>query len=327
MASLSLNACRSAGFGCDRLAAVAVAICALVSTFNVAWSGTAEQTDVGAGAKSIDQRATPRPKFLVPASGPCPEMRDGFAMFVPDGVRREVRLFMSEKAAILHGPLIFAWHSTGGGATSALSLLSGDVVEQIMAQGGIVAAPTSGYSGAMRPWDNIANGPKDTDKDQRLMDEVVACALAKPGIDVRRIHSIGWSAGGLKTAQVSLRRSGYIASVVVYSGGLTEAGLPPDQDPTNRFSALVFYGGESDVSPVDGIVYERASRTYIDVLAADGRSAFLCNHDDGHRVPDAARSSAWQFLRDHPFGTYPSPYASQLPTGFVSYCKQGAHPK
>src|SRR6185295_6270720 len=134
-------------------------------------------------------------------------------------------------------------------------------IEEIKAQGGIIAAPSTVDSSATRPWDHTALGPSG-DNDQRLMDEVVACATEQVGIDLRRIHAIGMSAGGLKTAQVSLRRSGYIASVVVYSGGLLPSENPPDQSPDNAFAAMILYGGATDISPVDATPYTAASTKY-----------------------------------------------------------------
>jgi dienelactone hydrolase len=267
---------------------------------------------------------TPNPKYLVPATGPCPALRDGFVVFAPDGVKREVRVFMSEKALKLHGPLVFSWHATGEGASNAIGLLGNDVIEEIKSQGGTVVAPLTGYGRERRPWDNIPSGPTDTDGDQRLMDEVVACAIAEAAIDVRRIHSVGWSAGGFKTAQVSLRRSGYIASVVIYSGGLTGASMPPDQDPENRFAAMVLFGGSGDISAVDGIAFAEATQTYVELLASKGRDALVCDHGAGHAAPPAFQRIAWQFLQDHPFGTTPSPYVARLPSSIGSICSMHA---
>ena len=262
----------------------------------------------------------PDARFLVGATGPCPEFREGYVMFNPDGKSRRVLLYMSEAARTLDGPLIFSWHSTLPTPEDATVWLGQSVINEIKAQGGIVAAPTTGTPLATRPWDNTPMGAQNTDGDQRLMDEVVACAIKQVGIDVRRIHATGMSAGGLKTAQVSLRRSGYLASVVVYSGGLTNADMPPDQDPSNAFAAMILYGGVTDISPVDGIDYTTASRAYRDLLQAHGRFAFLCNHGGGHSVPTDSQASAWRFLQDHPFGSVPSPYAKQLPNGFLRYC-------
>jgi poly(3-hydroxybutyrate) depolymerase len=274
---------------------------------------------IDAGSPVTMSAPSPNPKFLVPASGPCPEFHDGYVMFAPDGVQRRVLLYATGKTG-LHGPLLFSWHSTLPNPEDAVTWIGQSVIDEIKAQGGIVAAPTTGYPNETRPWDNTPQGAQNTDGDQRLMDEIVACAISKVGIDVRRIHATGMSAGGLKTAQVSLRRSGYVASVVVYSGGLTKGNNPPDQDPANPVAAMILYGGASDISPVDGIVYTDASHNYRNIMAAKGGFAFLCNHGGGHSVPRDSQASAWKFLQDHPFGTKPSPYAMTLPQGFLRYC-------
>jgi predicted esterase len=274
----------------------------------------------GAGGASAAGATTPDAKYLVKATGPCPEFKNGDVMFSPDGVSRKVLLYIGDQAKTLDGPLVFSWHSTIPDPSQANVWLGDSVIADIKAKGGLVAAPYTGYPGQTRPWDNVPGGAQNTDGDQRLMDEVVACAIEKVGIDVRHIHAIGMSAGGLKTAQVSLRRSGYLASVVVYSGGLVQADNPPDQDPHNLFAAMIFYGGATDISPVDGIPYTDASRRYLDLLVSHGRFAFLCNHGGGHNVPQDSQASAWRFMQDHPFGTSPSPYAMGLPAGFPRYC-------
>jgi predicted esterase len=263
--------------------------------------------------------AMPDPQYLVPATGPCPEFANGYATFHPDGVERSVLLYMSDAAMTLDGPLIFSWHSTLPGPETSNVWIGDAVIPEIEAQGGIIAAPSTVDPNATRPWDHTPLGPSG-DNDERLMDEVVACANEKVGIDLRRIHSIGMSAGGQKTSQVSLRRSGYIASVVVYSGGLPPDDHPPDQNPDNKFSAMILYGGPTDISPVDATNYTDASNAYLHELQAKGRFGFLCNHGGGHSVPSDSQDSAWRFLQDHPYGAWPSPYAKGLPNGFLSYC-------
>jgi poly(3-hydroxybutyrate) depolymerase len=275
----------------------------------------------------METDAAPRPdaKFLVPATGPCPEFRDGYVMFSPDGKSRRVLLYATEHPH-MNGPLLFFWHSTLPNPEDAAGWVGKAVIDEIKAQGGVVVAPTTADKSARRPWDNTPLGPKG-DADQRLMDEVVACAIQNVGIDVRRIHATGMSAGGQKTAQVSLRRSGYLASVVVYSGGLPEGSNPPDQDPNNPVAAMILYGGPTDISPVDGENYTQASTRYRDLMVSTGRFAFLCNHGLGHDVPKDSQASAWRFLQDHPYGTKPSPYAGGLPSGFLRYCALDVSPK
>jgi predicted esterase len=285
----------------------------------------ASPADAGApeaDAAAADSAAlTPPKEFLPAASGPCPSLRDGYVMFAPDGMQRRVLLYMSDAAMELDGPLIFSWHSTLPNPEDASSWLGRSVIEEIKAKGGIVAAPSTGYPSERRPWDNTPLGAQGVDGDQRLMDEIVACAHEQVGIDLRHIHATGMSAGGLKSADVSLRRSGYLASVVVYSGGLTEGDMPPDQDPNNKLAAMILYGGPSDISPVDGINYTDASNRYRDLLKSNGRSAFLCNHGGGHSVPQDSQASAWRFMQDHPYGVTPDPYAQALPDGFLRYCE------
>jgi len=283
--------------------------------------GSAGAAGEAAGAAASGGALTPPKEFLPAASGPCPELRDGYVMFAPDGMQRRVLLYMSDAAMTLDGPLVFSWHSTLPSPEDATSWLGRSVIEEIKALGGIVAAPASGYPSERRPWDNTPLGAQGVDGDQRLMDEIVACTHEKVGIDLRNIHATGMSAGGLKSAQVSLRRSGYLASVVVYSGGLTEGDMPPDQDPDNKLAAMILYGGASDISPVDGINYTDASNRYLDLLKSQGRLAFLCNHGGGHSVPQDSQESAWRFMQDHPYGVTPDPYAEALPDGFLRYCE------
>jgi predicted esterase len=279
-----------------------------------------DSASAGTGATAATGEPTPPKEFLPAASGPCPDFKNGYVMFAPDGMQRRVLLYMSDMAMEKHGPLIFSWHSTLPNPEDATSWLGRSVIEEIKAQGGIVAAPATGYPSETRPWDNTPMGAQGVDGDQRLMDEIVACAHEKVGIDLRRIHATGMSAGGLKSATVSLRRSGYIASVVVYSGGLTQGDMPPDQDPNNKLAAMILYGGPTDISPVDGINYTDASQRYRDLLRGKGRLAFLCNHGGGHSVPSDSQASAWKFMQDHPYGVTPDPYAMALPDGFLRYC-------
>lgn len=274
----------------------------------------------GSAGASMMNAAAPPKEFLPPASGPCPELQDGYVMFAPDGMQRRVLLYMSDAAKTTDGPLVISWHSTLPNPEDATSWLGRSVIEEIKAQGGIVAAPATGYPNERRPWDNTPLGAQGVDGDQRLMDEIVACTHEKVGIDLRRIHATGMSAGGLKSAQVSLRRSGYLASVVVYSGGLTDGDMPPDQDPNNKVAAMILYGGASDISPVDGINYTDASNRYRELMQSKGRLAFLCNHGGGHSVPQDSQASAWRFMQDHPYGVTPEPYATGLPDGFLRYC-------
>jgi len=150
------------------------------------------------------------------------------------------------------------------------------------------------------------------------VDELLACTIQQIGIDTCRIHTGGFSMGGLMTTQMSYLRSNYLASVVSYSGGLPTSRGPADQDSANKLAAMVVHGGASD--SVSGLSFQTASINFYNDLKTNGHFAFVCNHGAGHDVPASIGPGGWQFLRDHPYGVKPEPYAGGLPSVFPSYC-------
>jgi len=58
-------------------------------------------------------------------------------------------------------------------------------------------------------------------------------------IDPRRIHVAGYSAGAIQTTYMWFARSGYVASVLTYSGGDVTIDVAPIQDPAHPPPALV----------------------------------------------------------------------------------------
>jgi predicted esterase len=266
------------------------------------------------GTGGSTQPLEPDPAFMPEATGPCPEFAEGAITVTPDGKARDVQIWISDAAQALDGPLIFYWHGTGGSPVNQPpNALGAENIEAIKAAGGIIAAPHHDPAAGMFPWFLTTGGTNE--EDLRVADEVLACAIEKVGIDVRRIHSIGMSAGGLNTTQMSYRRSGYLASVVTYSGG--KLGDPPIQDPSNKFAAMIFHGGPTDQVVID---FQMVSEAYRDALRDAGHFAFICDHGMGHVIPTGAVDSVRQFVADHPFGAVPSPYAGGLPASFPAYC-------
>jgi predicted esterase len=186
------------------------------------------------------------PANLPQPTGTCPDFVEGVISVSPAGNSqpRNVKVWVSDAADRLDGPLVFYWHGTGGSPDEALTGLGPDTIEAIKAEGGIVAAPYHDPEAGIYPW-FLTTYPLGTGREDDLLvaDEILACAIQKIGIDTGRIHSIGMSAGGLQTAQLSMRRSSYIASVVTYSGGIWDCDSPPpNQDPANKFAAMIFHG-------------------------------------------------------------------------------------
>ena len=282
---------------------------------------TASTGDTGGGGGSggsggsggMAPATTPDAAFVPKPTGACPELVEGTISVAPDGKARDVKLWISEAAKTLDGPVVFFWHGAGGSPDEAAYALSSDVIKEITDQGGIVAAPVQAPETGSLPW-YLSLGGSD-DSDLRVMDEVLACAIEKVGVDLRRIHSVGFSAGAMNTAQLGFRRSGYIASVVTYSGA--HVGWPSVQDESNLFPAMTLHGGPNDIVILE---FETQTEAYVQLLKDRGHFAFICDHGKAHIVPADARPSAWQFLQDHPFGVYPEPYEKALPEGFPAYC-------
>jgi predicted esterase len=246
----------------------------------------------------------------------CPEIIDGTIPFHPAGLdsARDVRIwFDPDTADQLDGPVVFYWHGTGGQPSEAQTGLGELGIQEILDAGGIVVAPTHDPMAGVFPWFLVLGEQQD---DLLLADEVLACASEQIGVDASRIYTLGFSAGGLHTAQMSIRRSNYIAAAVPYSGGLIFGAMPPFEDPDNKFAAMIMHGGQSDVVVVG---FEQASKDYQAYLQPNDNFSFICNHGGGHSIPDA-QDSVMQFLMDHPYGVGPSPYTQDLPQGFPPYC-------
>jgi dienelactone hydrolase len=184
----------------------------------------------------------------------------------------------------------------------------------ITAQGGIVFALNEAKNTG---GDCSGTGTFGID-DFKTADQFAACAVKNYGIDPRRIYATGCSAGGLTTGCMAIMRSNYIAAVAPNSGGVT-IGYGKLQDPMRVPNVLTMNGGTNDNVIVN---FGETSEGFDNYILKYGGFAVNCIHSGGHcGAPAALYSSAWQFMKDHPFGTKPSPYASGLPAGFHATCK------
>jgi poly(3-hydroxybutyrate) depolymerase len=257
-----------------------------------------------------------QPTLLPKATQTCPPIKSGSLTFAG----QSVTVWAGTPSATAQGPLVIYWHGTGGNPQEALLALGQAAINEITSAGGVVAAQAQTNGKGTNTGNNVwFTG------DFAVADEVVACAIEQLHIDPRRIYASGFSAGGLQTSWMAYERSGYLAAVVPYSGGLTGLGslvLTPiamPQDPSNVPSAMAVHGREgSDMLILDFAVQSRA---YLDDLKKKGGFAIECDHGGGHMIPSDAGAAAWKFMQAHPFKTNPSPYASGLPTAFPSYCK------
>ena len=255
-----------------------------------------------------------QPKLPSP-TGACPALATGDVTFAPAGMPpRKVKLALDDHATA-PGPLVIYWHATYSSPDEAAYSL-GVTEGAITSGGGVVAAPYADPSAGMFEW-FIVNGSAKTD-DFVLADEIVACLAAAGRIDPLRVHSMGMSAGALQTTALGFVRSDYIASVATYSGGMPDGFSPQIEDPTNKFAALIFSGGAND--NVFGVDFQAASDRYRTTLIASGHYAEGCDHGQGHQIPLDAAPSVAAFFAANPYGAWPSPYATGLPSSFPAYC-------
>ena len=300
-------------------------------------SGTHDTGDAGGAGAAAADAPKPDAKFIPQPTSSCPSFAKGegceddgtslVCTFEPKGVPpRKVRVWLDDGARKGGGALVFFWHGLTRTASDAILPNAGlgpDVKDSILASGGVLVSPEQeegrDTSFAKLPWISAAAAGyaegDNKDDDFLVMDEVAACAIEKLDIDVRRIHSTGISAGGLQTGQVIARRSGYVASAVVFSGGL--GGGPMIQDPSNKLPVMIFWGGANDMVVIN---FQQTSLDLRKRLDANGQFSIMCNHGMGHLVPVDGAVAGWHFMQDHPYGTTPEPYAKKLPDFLPSYC-------
>lgn len=279
-------------------------------------SPSADQPDA-AGSATPDAALPAGPAARIPeVTGTCPALATGDVTFAPAGMPpRRVKLVMPSAADQAPGPLVLYWHATGSSPAEAAYSL-GTTQAAIVAAGGVVAAPYADPAAGQFEWFLVNQSPKQDDF--LLADEVVACLVAAHRVDPAHVHSMGMSAGALQTTAVSFLRASYVASVTTYSGGMPPGFTVPNQDPTNKFAALIFDGGPTD--NVFNVDFQAASERYRTTLMADGHFTAICNHGGGHSIPRDAAPSVWAFFQANGFGVSPSPYESGLPASFPAYC-------
>ena len=234
-------------------------------------------------------------------------------------------VWIGSKAATATGPVVIYWHATGTTYSEAQTAL-GSGINSITALGGIVASAVSTTSTGT----NTGDGVWYTG-DMAWADFIVACAVQQLNIDTAHIHAAGYSAGALQTGYMWEARSGYLASVIVYSGGIG-FGATSMQDPSNAPPMIGAHGafGEGGVcsggltAPDCDLLATQTTQFEQTARSAGAAIAIDCNDQQNHvyyqRLTNLA-PVAWQFFKDHPFGQgKPDPYAGGLPSGFPSYC-------
>lgn len=250
--------------------------------------------------------------------GQCPPLRSGVTTI--NGL--STNIYAGNPVPGRKGPLLFYWHGTAGRGSMAEWDLPRQVRDEILAEGGMIVAPTD--AGANREGADVTFllGVWFTPGDLILADQVVACAVRDHNIDPRRIYTTGASAGGLMSGVMALNRSSYVAASVPNSGGIAVP-LPPlntIEDRSHIPPVMSLHGDPQRDTVI--ISFADSSRTLNQIVTRAGGFAINCQHGGGHAFPPTdLKLASWQFMKDHPFGVDPEPYARGLPASFPDYCE------
>lgn len=251
------------------------------------------------------------PRIPMPM-GECPTFETGTQTIMG----MEVTIVAGTPGAV-KGPLLFTWHGTGGTGMGALRQLPQSVQDDITSRGGIIIAPNDN--------DMVRAGTDVTfllavwydGQDLVMADHIVGCAVENHNIDPRQVYVTGCSAGGLMAGVMALTRSSYVAAAAPNSGGVaTPAWML--EDPSHVPPVFAMHGGTADNVIIN---FGDSSRALGDQITAAGGFFVECNHMIGHcRAPAELHEKAWEFMKAHPFGVTPEPFAMGLPGDYPDYC-------
>jgi hypothetical protein len=92
------------------------------------------------------------------------------------------------------------------------------------------------------------------------------------------------------------------------------------EDSNHTPAVMTMHGGPSDVVIVS---FSSTSATFNAMMKSAGSFVINCDHGGGHcQAPSDLYRSAWEFMKDHPFGVDPEPYRSGIPQDFPNYCME-----
>jgi hypothetical protein len=92
----------------------------------------------------------------------------------------------------------------------------------------------------------------------------------------------------------------------------------PLQSTTHTPAIMTMHGGTSDVVTLN---FTETSQRLDSQMSKAGSYVIDCNHGGGHcGAPSVLAAVVWKFMRDHPFGEAPEPYADGIPASFPAYC-------
>lgn len=256
---------------------------------------------------------TPPEDTLAYSHGTCPRFVEGENSFQSGSRTRKFLLRLPARP--VGAPVMFVWHGWGGTPQSAMDTTG---IHYYQSENFILVAPyAAGHPNPEAQYEWFFASSPANNPDLIVFDDIIACLNQQYSIDLNRIWSTGFSAGGLWTSYLTQYRANILASTVALSGGLDAT--PPYHSPSKKIPVLLEWGGTNDL--VDGFSFEQAALRFSQNLRADGSFVVECDNLGGGHSPPQESDFVWMFLRDHPKGVSPEPYDRGLPRNFPSWCR------
>lgn len=257
----------------SRFALAVIALCLTLA----GTAGCGPRKAPSSGAAMVAPRPAPPLRPAGEPSGTCPDLkRSGMQTLTSAGVEREAIVLLPPGSAE-GAPVLFVWHGLGATAKSMVPRMG---LRELALAGAVVVAPQA-LPGSSTGW--TVDLPRVDD--MALFDDLRACLHRDLQVDLHRVVSSGFSAGGLWTSLLLFKRSDALAGVLEMSGGV----IPPIlsyETPAWSTPALLFDGGRTDTYRKGPLLvrFDQNTAKLRDRLRRDGHLVVHCPHDRGHRV-------------------------------------------
>lgn len=267
--------------------------------------GTAGRATTGAGGKVSTSGNGPR---IPDITETCPDFTARTSSFM--GVSG-VSITAGPKAAGPTAPILFYWHGTGS-TSGEYAMMDGPISNGVTAEGGVIVS----FQGLSGSGDAMCSGTMIFDTGSFLLtDQIYACAVKNHNVDPSRVYVAGCSAGGLFSACMAANRSSYVAAAVPNSGGFV---MPMAFEDDHTPALMTRHGAPGvDVVIID---FSNSSKTADDAFKNRGGFVVNCNHGGMHCGGSVLSAQGWEFMKAHPFGVSPEPWAGGLPSGWPASC-------
>ncbi len=254
------------------------------------------------------------PDVVAYSGGVCPDISGGTITVEAGGVSRQMKVFLPATApAAGAAAVMFAWHGLGDSAANFGNVIGAQQLASTF--NAIIIVPSvfdDGSTGGLFP--AMWSFPKaviggNPEIDLGLFDDVLACLEDQYDIDNNRVYTLGFSMGALWSTYLTMHRGDYLASAVVWSGGVHDDLLFSYETPGRQLPVALAHGGAADTYNLGIAVLEFQDMVtnFANGLIGDGHFVVMCDHGSGHTITSNVASASLQFLFAHTWDMDGSP--------------------